>query len=184
MVSQKGTMSEAPAVNTISGPETGSSRFLSNGMELEGLGTLNLDSPLPEELNDNEGTGEKFVILSDIFSGVDGTFKKGDVRRLSLLISGYTDSKVDREVVKSRIARIIKNKGMRIATGEEKNATWVEIKTHLENEDVQQIRDEKAMFEIENQKLREELIRMSGAGKENGQSATTPPAKTPENELS
>lgn len=133
-------------------------------VEFEGLGLLS-EFPSQSELEKPEGTGEHCVVLCDFMTGVDGhgSFRKGDVVRLSWVIAGYTDRKVSRETVKSRIKELFNVRALRKATRDEKKLTKVEVTMESESQSVAQERNRRIELENENELLRQKLMEATGA---------------------
>ena len=133
----------------------------SNGGDIhfEELGRL---SDFPSVMvNDNpiEGTGEWCVVLADYLSGAgeEDHFGKGHVRRISRLVPGYSDTEVDRGLVKGRIRRLLETKAIRLATRDEVGNDKVIVTLDSERDDMHNERQRRINAEQENTLLRERL---------------------------
>lgn len=142
--------------NVIKDGEAPGSLLQNKGVHLEGLGHLS-DFPTDPDVNQREGFGEHCVVLSDVLTGADGeSYFKGDVKRLSLLVSGYGSKELPKDHVKAQIRRMFELRAVRLATDEEIAAGKVDISFQGESHEVQderakRIAAEKRVKELEAQ---------------------------------
>jgi len=111
---------------------------------------------LPE--GNHEGTGEYVVVLSDYLTGADGeSYFQGNVRRLSLLITGFNEKKTKDYEIEKRVKRLFRINSIRVASAEEIEKGQIEVDYRNETPEVQAHRDRTLTLERENQELRARL---------------------------
>lgn len=150
-------MLEAEGSTAITGAAPGQMEY--GDIHLEDLGRLS-DFPDSASIDDpEEGTGEWCVVLVDFMSGAGehDAFTKGDVRRISRIVPGYANPEVDRNLVRSRVKRLLQIQAIRLASREEAGKGRIEVSFESESASVQAERQRRMAVEQENEILRERL---------------------------
>ena len=152
------TKREAIGTTAVPGLAPGTA-LAADDIDLENLGRLSEFPDLQPNDDPVEGTGEFVVILADYFTGVgEGDyFKKGDVRRMSRVIQGYADPKVNRDVVRGQIKRYLSIKAFRLATRDEQGQGHVEVTFETESDAVTLERNRRIQAENELELLRNQM---------------------------
>lgn len=108
--------------------------------------------------DNREGTGEYVVVLSDYLTGADGeSYFQGNVRRLSLLITGFNEKKTKDYEVEKRVKRLFRINSIRVASVSESELGQIDVDYRNETPQVQAHRDRTLTLERENQELRSKL---------------------------
>lgn len=163
---QRRDVTDKDGVNVLSdGP--GRAKPETSKMILDWIGTITFDGNEPlENFVDNEGEGEKVVVLNHYVTGANGiAYKQGDVRHISKFLNGYGDRK-QLENVRAAAKRLFDLKAIRLADSEESEQAWVEINPAQETPTYQQERERRMALEQEIKTLREAMSNAQVAQKE------------------
>ena len=154
---KKGEMREAEGASAIRDDRPGMTQTPKTGLVFEDLGSLD-DFPDIVDPKDEEGVGTQVVVLSSILSGANGEiYQKGQIHRISKLVSGYGETdKID--AVKSSIKRLVSLGAIRHATSEEIEAGFVEVTPDTESDATNAERSKRLETEAENARLRQMIL--------------------------
>lgn len=131
----------------------------------EGIGRIDDVSDLRKKEEDNsEGEGPYVVVLSDYVSGDKGNgFVKGNVRRISKLINGYSahknneDENVGKESIRIGANRLFELKAIRLANGQEIRMGQIDVGFGSDNAREQETNARLIQIEQENARLKMQL---------------------------
>lgn len=140
--------------DVIVGDSPGATAF--HNIEFEGLGKL-IDFPRAAgEEDTEEGTGEWCTVEADYMTGADGVgYKRGDVRRLSKFVQGYSDmTDSTKDAVREEIRRLMEVGAFRIAAPDEQGAGSVDLGPRFVSHEVTSERSRRIKAERELEELR------------------------------
>jgi hypothetical protein len=186
-----GAETDAKVVELGDQPGTGASRGpdpeRSRGVRLEGLGSLDDVEDEDDSLSvDEEGEGDKVVILFDYVSGAPvrnkggdvvraaQPFTKGKVVRISRLLPSYGRNQA---AARAEAKRLLDQGAIRLATSEERDVDYVELAPDGNTPEAMRERNARIEAERKVEELTEELrLARMGQGENLGREPTPPGA--------
>lgn len=155
-------------------------------IHFEGIGRIDNIDDLRQKESEDEGDGPFCVVLVDYLSGDMGNaYFKGNVRRLSKLVSGFTvlTEKGDpesRDILRQLSHRLFNNKAVRLADATEIRTGQADISLSGETLNEQAMRARLIEIEQENQRLQMALrVAESAKAKVTPDNKNAPPSNEP-----